>query len=348
MHVFKSPSPPPPTQNAVVKPDYPSSRTPTTSWKPSRQDADKKPSYGLPDNARREQTAGFDQLALTRTKSNKPYGIVPSAIPDTYIYERSISSMSDLPGSPSSSSSSDSDSIVGVSPYSLEVSSTRASSSTETLDATAYSAQNRDTLTASAPPPYGNSRGPVIPPSGRQAMADISNTCSSRHISGAHVNDNGERSAPRVAGQTSQAYPAPSIPPPSRRNSDERTGRPAAPVLPLPPALSRRDSRSRSISPTGNVTEAEPTLRLPPGLQHAAPSIYPNGPTSTLQRANSSPTVSLTQRNPQDVTKPPLTRGMSNPETPAAKRCVRWTEDLVCPSPIPVEQRRKGWFNRRG
>ncbi|KAI0765182.1 hypothetical protein C8Q74DRAFT_1034955 [Fomes fomentarius] len=32
----------------------------------------------------------------------------------------------------------------------------------------------------------------------------------------------------------------------------------------------------------------------------------------------------------------------------AAKRSVRWTENLVCPSPVPVENRRKGWFNRRG
>ncbi|OJT08272.1 hypothetical protein TRAPUB_811 [Trametes pubescens] len=32
----------------------------------------------------------------------------------------------------------------------------------------------------------------------------------------------------------------------------------------------------------------------------------------------------------------------------ASKRSVRWTENLVCPSPVPPEQRRKGWFNRRG
>ena len=29
-------------------------------------------------------------------------------------------------------------------------------------------------------------------------------------------------------------------------------------------------------------------------------------------------------------------------------RSVRWTENLVCPSPVPASQRRKGWFNRRG
>ena len=170
MHVFKSPSPPLPTQSATGKADYQTTRTPSVPWKPSRQDADKKSTFGLTDHARREQMTEFDQLALTRSKSNKPYGIVPGAIPDTYVYERSISSMSDLPGSPSSSSSSDSDSIVGASPYSADVSSIRASSSTETLDAITYSSQDRDALTAPVASQYGNSRGPVIPPSGRQEI----------------------------------------------------------------------------------------------------------------------------------------------------------------------------------
>ncbi|KZT07932.1 uncharacterized protein LAESUDRAFT_650251 [Laetiporus sulphureus 93-53] len=32
----------------------------------------------------------------------------------------------------------------------------------------------------------------------------------------------------------------------------------------------------------------------------------------------------------------------------ATKRCVRWTEDLMCPCPLPQSERRTGWFNRRG
>ncbi|KAH8089928.1 hypothetical protein BXZ70DRAFT_899140, partial [Cristinia sonorae] len=31
-----------------------------------------------------------------------------------------------------------------------------------------------------------------------------------------------------------------------------------------------------------------------------------------------------------------------------AKRSVRWTENLVCPSPVPFSSRRRGWYNRRG
>ncbi|KAI0687701.1 hypothetical protein BC835DRAFT_1419725 [Cytidiella melzeri] len=357
VHVFKSPSPPLPTQNTAVKPDYSSVRTPSsTPWKPTpytaRQDTDKKLSFGSSDGTRRDQVTDYDQVALTRTKSNKPYGIVPGAIPDTYIYERSISSASDLPGSPSSSSSSDSDTIDGISPFSLEVSSTRASSSTETLDATSYYAHNQDASTTSVTSPYGNTRGPVIPPSGRQAMANLTNTHSSRYVSADHEDDPtvifGEYGAARAVGQSSQAG-GNTMPPAhtGRRNSEERSGRTTVPVFPSAPPLTRRESRSRSTSPTANATEGDGGLRLPPGLQYVTPSIYPNGPVGTLQRANSSPTVSLTQRAPQDATKPPLTRGMSNPETIAAKRCVRWTEDLICPS-LPPDQRRKGWFNRRG
>ncbi|KAF8873214.1 hypothetical protein CPB85DRAFT_1170859, partial [Mucidula mucida] len=29
-------------------------------------------------------------------------------------------------------------------------------------------------------------------------------------------------------------------------------------------------------------------------------------------------------------------------------RTVRWNENLICPSPIFPDQRRKGWFNKRG
>jgi hypothetical protein len=354
VHVFKSPSPPPPTQPAAMKVDHLSSRTPSsTPWKPtsypSRQDTDKKLSLSPPEGTRRDQGVENDKLVLTRTKSNKPYGIVPGTIPDTYIYERSISSASDLPGSPASSSSSDSDLIDELSTFSVEVSSTRASSSTETLDMTAFAAQNRDALAAPATSPYGAARGPIIPPSGRQAMANLTNVYSSRYISADHDENVshmfGEYDAPRLTGippvsGVNSMMPASS----SRRNSDERLGRVAAPVALSAPPMAR--SRSRSTSPTANTMDE--ALRLPPGLSHAAPSIYPNGPVGTLQRANSSPTVSLVQRAPQDAVKPPLTRGMSNPETIAAKRSVRWTEDLTCPSAVPYEQRRKGWFNRRG
>ncbi|KAF8633071.1 hypothetical protein AX15_001522 [Amanita polypyramis BW_CC] len=31
-----------------------------------------------------------------------------------------------------------------------------------------------------------------------------------------------------------------------------------------------------------------------------------------------------------------------------ARRCVRWNDNLICPSPVLPSQRREGWFNRRG
>ncbi|THU95819.1 hypothetical protein K435DRAFT_723329 [Dendrothele bispora CBS 962.96] len=41
---------------------------------------------------------------------------------------------------------------------------------------------------------------------------------------------------------------------------------------------------------------------------------------------------------------------LNRPELPInpAQRTVRWNQRLICPSPIRSNQRRKGWFNRRG
>ncbi|KAF7297123.1 hypothetical protein MIND_00945200 [Mycena indigotica] len=48
------------------------------------------------------------------------------------------------------------------------------------------------------------------------------------------------------------------------------------------------------------------------------------------------------RRSVQSVVPPP-----AQPQPPASRN-VRWTENLVCPSPIFASQRRKGWWNRRG
>ncbi|KAJ7593357.1 hypothetical protein C8J56DRAFT_720544, partial [Mycena floridula] len=50
------------------------------------------------------------------------------------------------------------------------------------------------------------------------------------------------------------------------------------------------------------------------------------------------------QRRHSDGDQYPLRgRGVS-----VAARNVRWNENLICPSPVFANQRRKGWFNRRG
>lgn len=44
----------------------------------------------------------------------------------------------------------------------------------------------------------------------------------------------------------------------------------------------------------------------------------------------------------------PLVTSSDGGLTMTTRRSVRWTEDLMCPCPIPRSERRKGWFNRRG
>ena len=57
-----------------------------------------------------------------------------------------------------------------------------------------------------------------------------------------------------------------------------------------------------------------------------------------------------TQRRYSDGDKnpPPRPVQVSGRSSAPLVRSVRWTENLICPSPIFPSQRRKGWFNRRG
>ena len=105
------------------------------------------------------------------SKSQKSYGIYPSLTSDIYIYERSITSASfddELASSPSSDSS-DSDHFPHTATFaSVEVSSTRASSSTETLESTltARAPGTHPNVVASVPPPLSIAAAPR-PPSTR-------------------------------------------------------------------------------------------------------------------------------------------------------------------------------------
>lgn len=57
------------------------------------------------------------------------------------------------------------------------------------------------------------------------------------------------------------------------------------------------------------------------------------------------------ERRGGDAQAPAMTRSASTSGgmlTVATRRAVRWTEDLMCPCPVPRSERRKGWFNRRG
>ncbi|KAH8089927.1 hypothetical protein BXZ70DRAFT_498007 [Cristinia sonorae] len=144
VHVFKNP-PPPPGFPSTGKPDYPQNRDiananwttkPPSSYS-SRPELERKQASN-PVETRTSQLSAYARVfEPKRPKQQRPYGIYPSAIPDTYIYERSVSSASDVLSSDSSSTSSDSDVNPDIAEFAIEVSSTRASSSTETLETTA-------------------------------------------------------------------------------------------------------------------------------------------------------------------------------------------------------------------
>ncbi|KAI0366051.1 hypothetical protein BV20DRAFT_1003016 [Pilatotrama ljubarskyi] len=91
-------------------------------------------------------------------------------------------------------------------------------------------------------------------------------------------------------------------------------------------------SRTSSARPPAPPSEAPVRNEALTG----GPSTSP--PTSTPPRKNSQ------SSSPQGS--PPHTGEALVAVT--SKRTVRWTEELVCPSPVPPENRRKGWFNRRG
>lgn len=366
VHVFKTPSPPAYAQPGTMKTDYPLGRSPSSLGRkqpsypsPPRPESTRKPSFGQATDYFGDQSTEYDRaLDVSRSKAQKQYSIYPGAIPDTYIYERSISSMSDLPGSPSSSSSSDTESIDTP----IEVSSIRATSSVETLEATLYAAQNNKVSpvdrspygTAFVPPPT-KGRPLVVPPNPRfppGAADDDSSTV----VSDDQPQQQQQQQLARIPGPT-PVYPVvpsttplvvpPIVPaPPVRRNSDDR----AASRGPAPPPLTRRDSSQpapRTVSPTSSGSGSGAGPNVPPGLQYVAPPMA--GGMARRPSISSPVTPGAGGRSPSGE-RPPLTRmaSSSSPDGGPQKRSVRWTEDLVCPSPVPPSQRRKGWFNRRG
>ncbi|KIP11833.1 hypothetical protein PHLGIDRAFT_417129 [Phlebiopsis gigantea 11061_1 CR5-6] len=358
IHVFKTPSPPVYGQPGAMKPDH-QNRTPSPGSKQlvyaSRPDATRKPSFGRATDYFGDQVNDYDrrlQVDLTRTsKPQKPYSIYPGTIPDTYIYERSISSMSDLPGSPESSSSSDTESLDTP----IERCSIRARSSVETLEATLYAPPNGQTSPGTTSPysafyssaPLTNAGRPVVVPplsltSGKYSPADDD---ASTVVS--------ERDQPRNARPTAiyaqgPAAAAPLVvpPPPSRRNSDERSSSSSSRAQ-AAPMLTRRESTqqgTRTTSPPRG-SDADTSVRLPPGLQYT--NVAPPMP----RRSSTSPPATsgfTSQRSPTGE-QPPLSRTVSNgADIHPPRRGVRWTENLICPSTVPRTERRRGWWNRRG
>ncbi|KAI0945765.1 hypothetical protein AcW1_001909 [Taiwanofungus camphoratus] len=439
VHVFKTPAASSYPHGATGKVAQ-SRPTGTGVWSKSsgylsRFDNERKPSLTPSAAYRTAQPSVYEgPFDSKRGKSSKTYGIYPSSAGDMYIYERSISSVSDVLASSPSSSSSDSD-ILSESAFSasVEISSTRASSSTETLETTALVAQNATSTALTVPyrsspasaPPRGPSNGVRTSPPGlhsappntslRPGVPAPTFTLPINLTTAETVSDSDSDTViddpvidmlapprrpsaaePREDSRQDSRTTGPSAPSPVRRSSDDRTS--TQPVsrarsgsqdqrheFPSPQSDSsqyRQGSSSNLRVPPGLTSlvtkaadgvdpprRAVPPLSVAPGVCDPRPSAPPITRNSSVRPADTSPSTQA-RPPPTGEPKPQPTsttvngvngrNGDIRPEpsgplpswdntlTVATRRCVRWTEDLICPSPIPRSERRRGWFNRRG
>ena len=111
--------------------------------------------------------------------------------------------------------------------------------------------------------------------------------------------------------------------------------------------------RERRMSIAGSPTELpgyfdRPTL----GRRSSVSSRGRSSPPEEFPRLHTSKPIPIRART---LSKSEILRGLREPnvaiagvEPIAQARTVRFSENLICPSPIPRDRRRKGWFNKRG
>ena len=110
--------------------------------------------------------------------------------------------------------------------------------------------------------------------------------------------------------------------------------------------------RERRMSIAGSPTELpgyfdRPTL----GRRSSVSSRGRSSPPEEFPRVHTSKPIPIRART---LSKSEILRGLREPnvaiagvEPIAQARTVRFSENLICPSPIPRDRRRKGWFNKR-
>lgn len=342
VQVFKTPALPTRPYAAKVDVDYrPMTRVDSQSRQPHghvprQQETTRKLSKAPPPPP---EDPGFVKRSYDYKHGSGRYAIHAAHVPGTYIYERSVSSKSEYHYAPSDVTT-ECDSIFSVN---TQISSGSSSSSvtdsppnTRMLQIKATSPSSEQTRTRS-PPSYQH-RGTATFPLGH--------SCPS-------------------CGETSP------LPRPSSANKGDYISYPSRP-LPTPPvsARVRKDSillasersrpsddaaayadqhaisqPSRSSSLKGNLSINIPP---PPGLDAVPGSHYPTlqGPVLDVESVYP-PHLSHRRNSDGDHSQILPPRPMRSNTTPPA-RSVRWSDDLICPSPIFPSERRKGWFNRRG
>ncbi|PPQ71503.1 hypothetical protein CVT24_006467 [Panaeolus cyanescens] len=128
----------------------------------------------------------------------------------------------------------------------------------------------------------------------------------------------------------------------------------SAPILPFPvPAQAMSDTAA--YNDHSSHSRMEPVRKLSDGDKpfNTNPITMRGNPLGVARSAGSVVSMNSTASH---MDHPEPQRRYSDGDRPSSSgrnsanmsRSVRWTENLVCPSPVINCQRRKGWFNRRG
>lgn len=305
---------------------------------------------------------GFAKRSYEHKPSSGRYAIHAGPVPDTYIYERSISSKAEYPYSPSDVTS-ECDSIFSVN---TQISSGSSSSSVTDSPPNTRMLQIR---AASPSPEQSHSRSPHSYHPRSMSTFPLGHSCPSC----------GEASPPsRTSSMTVNKgsytpYPSRPLPTPpvsarvrkdsillasersimsydTRQHSTslkhgERVPFPAPPVDEQGRnSMGMQLSRSSSLKGNLSITiPPPPGLDLVPGGHYEYPPVQ--GPVLDNESNYRPPGIPHRRNFDGDHTQVLPQRPVCPVNIP---RSVRWCDDLICPSPIFPNQRRKGWFNRRG
>ena len=160
----------------------------------------------------------------------------------------------------------------------------------------------------------------------------------------------GVRDAQSSSSPTARVFPATSSAPPLARTQSSRPGPPPPPAPSHPgPQPRNTDMGSSHLPPPPLPTNsfASPPSSSPPRRDARTPSPQ-HSPPGHARAQTPSPQTHAQSSNGSPTAASVIGAAGALVVAAAAKRSVRWTENLVCPSPVPPESRRKGWFNRRG
>ncbi|KAI0336585.1 hypothetical protein GY45DRAFT_1290305 [Cubamyces sp. BRFM 1775] len=167
--------------------------------------------------------------------------------------------------------------------------------------------------------------------------------------------DEGPRAPPGLA-----LYGAVATPPDAQYSGQAPRGPAATTLSSSPPAPSAANpsptstaARAQQQQASGSPPQITRTNSIRPSTSPPqAPAFPRNGEPSMPSAAQTTaPPPPPQRRNSQQTSSPngsPTQAGVPVAVTATTKRSVRWTDELICPSPVPLENRRRGWFNRRG